>query len=992
MENSQNQKKLFAPSFVGRQKELDLLLAQFSNFGKPKQDGIVLVEGENLTGKKELVKEFVKKAKNPEKPFLYTKATFLPTQVALSETNINDTYNKINSSQKGKTQLQKLHNVFVNDFENLTKGQPRLETIFQLAVVIRILAPILDSVSNPGKFYQNITDFLAKNKSAEPCAKAFQILKQVIFEASEDKTVVLALFHTENLPYQWKHFLFEDFLPKIQSEKKNVFVILTHGLLTLLESEVSFKTTTKIQKIQLQNLKNEEVSELLAKNISGTNEKFCEAVFEITHGNAGAIKILADTLINENKLTSSEISWKLETNWNETTDKFSTKTIEKLISEATQNEIANSEVTIETLNKWLKFAAMMGGNFSANIIAKAFGLAEDFLIDLFDEVLVYNKETKTGLINESGWINLKYVPHPNYHFADFLFWKHFREKISKDEVKEFAKLFVETLEKDFYVDREFFSLALEKFYDYLGDTENAQKFGEITKIRGHIFTILDTVNFLRSVNYDFKLGNFEEELFNNLNILIKKLSVPQTIEQNLQQIQQFLSEAEQLAEKLGSEKKVEIYLSQAIFLIQKSDFSGAESYLDKIETVGTKKKSVLATVGNLRGVILSNREKFEKALEIFDASGKLYTEINDLNGLASVKNSSGAVLMSSKKVEEGIAKFKEGLKILQDIGEFGGAAQSLQNLGSIYLHIRQPEKALEAFNESLEILKKLNNKPGIANSLVNIGSIYENGQNPEQAQEYFSKALEIMRELKDSNGIIKVLNFLGGSCSNSREFEKANKFYHEILQICREQNNEQGISYALNAIGTNFMNEGKDEKALNFLQQALSKFEEKGDKQSIGTVLNNLGNLHSKIEGKEKEALRCYTKAVELLTELNIKPALAYTFYNIGTVLVKQNDFTKASENFNLALKLHTETQDGQGVALALGQIGNLYKIQKDNKNALVNLISAFQIFQQIGSPNVSFAQKLIDEIGNEIGKVEFEKLIATINQEAEEQRKKMQS
>lgn len=986
-EQPQDQVQLFTPSFVGREKEISSILEHFANFKNGDGNGIVLLEGDSLVGKKDIVKNFVKNARGAGNSFYYTKAQFLNIQVVQRETNISETYQKINSSQKGANHLQRLHNLFINDFEKLAKSNPpRHETLYSIALVVRILAPILDSISNPSNIYEKISGILNEHQQTEPYSKTFEVFKKVLFHAAESKTVILALLDSEHIPLIWRKFLWEQFLPQVQKEKKNIFVVLTNSFIRIIEKEATIETDVKFDKIRIRNLSKEETATLIEKNIQENSDlaELTEKVFEISDGNPGVIKIVLDRLILAKQLEKTQFSLKLKDSWKTSIEQFTPKAIEKVVFEATEHEMANSNVTFENLNKWLRFAAFMGGNFSANLIAKAFDLSEDFVIDFLDDVLFYDQELKKGFFKEAGWINLKYKPHPNYQFVDFIYWAYFRSQISQEEVVEFAKLFVNTLDNYFYVDKDFFSGVLHKLYKILGDAENEKKFIEINKTKTQHYVLADALNYYRACSSIFKNDNFNEEIFEYLTLLAKQLATPQNVKDNLPKINQLIAEAEGISDGMPKEKLVDLHLSKAVYAVQNSDFGKAEESLNKIQELGTEKKSVLASVANLRGVIASNQQETEKAIENFQESYEIFKEINDFNGSAAALNSKGAVLMNEKKVEEGISNFQEGIKILKDIREIGGTAQSLQNLGSIYLHINQPEKALESFNESLELLKDLHHKPGIANSLMNIGSIYQNGGNSEQAQEYFTKAIEILKEIKNLNGTVKALNSLGTSYSNAKEFAKALKVFQEILTICKEANNNHGVALTLNSIGTNYLNEGKYDKAENYLDQALSKFEEINDKQGLASVHNNLGNLKSKIEGKEKDAIRSYQKAGEFLKELQMKPALGYTLYNLGNVYIRQNDLERAMKCLNESLQIHNETRDGQGIGMVLGQIGNIFKAQNNKKAAIANLVSSYQILQKIGSNASETSRISLDEIADQLGKVEFEKIIQEIQQEAE--------
>ena len=98
--------------------------------------------------------------------------------------------------------------------------------------------------------------------------------------------------------------------------------------------------------------------------------------------------------------------------------------------------------------------------------------------------------------------------------------------------------------------------------------------------------------------------------------------------------------------------------------------------------------------------------------------------------------------------EKAVDLYNRSLKMFEDLGDKSGIASTLHHLGMIHHDQGEYEKAVELYNKSLKIKEELGDKSGIAITLGQIGMIYESKENFKEALTNYLIALNIFEFLK----------------------------------------------------------------------------------------------------------------------------------------------------------------------------------------------------------------------------------------------------
>lgn len=174
------------------------------------------------------------------------------------------------------------------------------------------------------------------------------------------------------------------------------------------------------------------------------------------------------------------------------------------------------------------------------------------------------------------------------------------------------------------------------------------------------------------------------------------------------------------------------------------NFPTAEEYYGKaIEIFEQSHDSIsyAAALLNL-GETYFKDKKFDKALVIFDKSGKIYRDLKDRSGTAYYLGNSGMVLV--EKFEDSIAEenLLKAINILEKRKDYYPICTYLLYLSEIYSRKGDMSTAFDYANKSLELAQehKLNEQINDAN--LKLSELYDSTGNIEVASEYRKKYID----------------------------------------------------------------------------------------------------------------------------------------------------------------------------------------------------------------------------------------------------------
>lgn len=274
-----------------------------------------------------------------------------------------------------------------------------------------------------------------------------------------------------------------------------------------------------------------------------------------------------------------------------------------------------------------------------------------------------------------------------------------------------------------------------------------------------------------------------------------------------------------------------------IYQVYLCDFATALRYCQRalyhhIQNVGENTAGAATCYQNI-GVMYSNMEQFEKALENYEKAEsilkKIYGELYE--GLGDLYISYGLIYEQRGDYSTALDYVKKAYDIMQqtespqknfvnrvytlignvysDIGDYAHAEEFLlkavehaekeyeefsqqrgiayQNLGRIKKLQRQFAPAMELYQRALRVYQKIfgEQHDNVASIYINISSALMDNGHPEEATPYLQKGLDILLRIYGENNTQVAMTYLnvGSNYAYAKQYEKALEYYWKSYEI-----------------------------------------------------------------------------------------------------------------------------------------------------------------------------------------------------------------
>lgn len=247
-------------------------------------------------------------------------------------------------------------------------------------------------------------------------------------------------------------------------------------------------------------------------------------------------------------------------------------------------------------------------------------------------------------------------------------------------------------------------------------------------------------------------------------------------------------------------------------------------YLNDIMLADERLYFVQAKANGLNnvGFFYDMEGKSEEALDYYNQSLQLFTEIEDSEGKAITCNNIGFVSQMMGNIPKALDYFHKSLVISEKDKNLAGVAYSSNNLGTVYDNKGDYELAIEYYRSSYETEKLIGNREGEAISLSNMGYSYSQLGDQEKALEYFLQAYEIRKEVNDLNGMANSMNNIGSIYKRKKKHEKAREYFLKGLDYTVKQGNKLGLVTCYNNLAGTEYALGNIEKAKQYSDLSVS--------------------------------------------------------------------------------------------------------------------------------------------------------------------------
>src|SRR5581483_3372982 len=294
------------------------------------------------------------------------------------------------------------------------------------------------------------------------------------------------------------------------------------------------------------------------------------------------------------------------------------------------------------------------------------------------------------------------------------------------------------------------------------------------------------------------------------------------------------------------------------------------------------------------GTFLGNGEK-DRAIKAYQIAIDIGTKIGREKDLGHSIFMIGFIQQMQGKPAEALENFQKAIKLFNDVGNISSLAITQYNIANVYYQQGQYDKALSAYQESLKSAEKIHASDDIASAHLGIAFVYKQQGKLDLAVDSYLKAAAIYESLANNISLSDVYENIAAVYYQQENYELAADYYKKMQPLL-----------------------------------------DPSKKLKVATIAYNLGNCYY-LSGDYVSALDAYQKSLKLNEEFGDKGGAATSHEAIGLTLTSQAIYDSALDHYQTSLSIFRsiKAQGATGVVRVMGDIGNLYRAENRNVEAI---------------------------------------------------------
>lgn len=216
----------------------------------------------------------------------------------------------------------------------------------------------------------------------------------------------------------------------------------------------------------------------------------------------------------------------------------------------------------------------------------------------------------------------------------------------------------------------------------------------------------------------------------------------------------------------------------------------------------------------------------------------------------------------------------------------------------------------------------------------------------EASRNYLLQSFDLLQAENYPQGYAEALNVYGNAVMVIGYFPESRDSLNKAVLAFQKLHDNKNEARSLMDIATSYYYEGNTDTALFYCEMALPKLDSFPLKKA--KLYNNMG-IFSKKSGNYSAATDYYLKALSFFIEVQDTALIIATQNNIGAMFTKYQQFDKAFNYHNDAVKLSEMTHDKQGLARGYAGIALAQDYLMQYETAIENNEKAISLFKELG-------------------------------------------
>lgn len=351
------------------------------------------------------------------------------------------------------------------------------------------------------------------------------------------------------------------------------------------------------------------------------------------------------------------------------------------------------------------------------------------------------------------------------------------------------------------------------------------------------------------------------------------------------------------------------------------------------------KPDLKATSYYYLGRTYAGMSDFERSIQVYEISRKLFEEAGIQSGLSYVLADLGALYFTAEDYEKARSYSERNLAIIgqmkstpteEPLGPIEYAqARALQTLGQIDLRQGNHEDALTKLRKALAVYERLNGTSSsyqlaIAGALIPIAKAYSEIGQYRQAFSYLNKAHQVSKSSGDQNTRASIMSSQASLFLEQEEYAAAQKYFNASLAIYRSLGNTREEARVLLNLAVIEQRQGHNADALQFFQGSMERANtaklvdvEIAAEQGLAVVFTAKRDFPN--------ALQAINQSLELARRVNAKTREVELLWQTAQIYYAMGDYGESAAVAEQALTLARSLRLPKLTYLATTVLGEAY-------------------------------------------------------------------
>jgi len=355
----------------------------------------------------------------------------------------------------------------------------------------------------------------------------------------------------------------------------------------------------------------------------------------------------------------------------------------------------------------------------------------------------------------------------------------------------------------------------------------------------------------------------------------------------------------------------------------------AQSSKDSLKNLKTDEKIAVYSKAGEKQLTTNIYESEKNFIKAYNLAKSINNRIEEGNALHNL----GKLYIKKNNTDVAKRYFEKAIVIREEIKDNENLAKSLNQLGIILQDRGQLDTALELYERSYKAAEAAKYYRGMAIATKQEGNIYYIKGQHQQAIALYMKALDFFEKSKSDDGMLSTYNNIGQVYATIPKRKEALIYLKKSLALAKKINDPLEIGNSNNTIATIFLRKDtvgqrnifyNADSGKRYLKEATRYFKLANNTLGMSACLHNLALVNIEA-GRYQEALQQSDSAIAIVKQLDNKNELVNNYITVGQCYDKLNNFDKAIDYFNLAIKIAIEANFKEGRLYAYDFISKAY-------------------------------------------------------------------